>query len=248
MSRIIAISQARLSSTRLPRKILKKILNKTLLEIHLERLKKATLLDEICVATTLTPNDRSIEQIVEAQNVSLSYGSETDVLDRYYIAAKAMRADYIVRITSDCPLIDPLLIDKVIKAALDSDADYFSNILVEHFPDGQDIEVIKMASLEKAWKEGKLPHHREHVTTYIRENCTFNNGKSFSSENYECSGNYNSVRLTVDHIEDLNVIREIILNLGLDQTWEAYASYYLNAPNINNQNKDFVRNIALKKD
>ena len=244
--KIVGITQVRLKSSRLPEKILMEVANSTLLDIHLERLKKARLLDEICVATTKTPNNNSIENIVKRQKVSLSYGSEHDVLDRYYKAAIKMKADYIVRVTSDCPLIDPILIDKIVKSSLEKNVDYYSNILIEDFPDGQDIEVIKIDALEKAWKYGKLPHHREHVTTYIKENCTFNNGKLFTSGNHQCPENYNHVRLTVDYIEDYYVIKDLINDLGTNQTWEDYTSHYLKTPNIFSKNKGFTRNVSLK--
>ena len=167
---VIAISQARTGSTRFPNKILQKVNGESLLSIHIRRIKNSKKINFIIIATTNKKGDDVVEE--EANNLSVKCfrGSEEDVLDRFYQAAKPYNADYVVRLTSDCPLIDPNLIDKIIKIAIKSEVDYCSNTLVESYPDGQDIEVFSFSSLEKAWNESKLNSERDHVTPYMKKN------------------------------------------------------------------------------
>lgn len=172
----ILITQARVGSTRLPRKVLKEIEGQSLLKIHLNRLIKCKKVSEIIVATTINDEDSIIYDKAIEWGFSASRGSESDVLDRFYQAVKDKRADWIVRVTSDCPLIDPKLVDSVIDFVQKNDKDYGANILVEHFPDGQDIEVFKFSALKKAWENAKLQSEREHVTPYLRNNSDVKGG------------------------------------------------------------------------
>ena len=171
--KIILITQARTGSTRLPGKILKEIKGKSLLEIHLERLKKCKNVSEIIVATTTNIEDELIYNKSIELGVSSYRGSEFDVLDRFYKSIENKNPDWIVRVTSDCPLIDPKLVDDVITYAIKNNKDYVTNILIEHFPDGQDIEVFKYTALKKAWENAILNSEREHVTPYIKKNSDF---------------------------------------------------------------------------
>src|SRR5690242_17368237 len=139
--KVLAITQARTGSTRLPGKVLKEIAGKTLLEIHLERILHSKLIDKLVVATTLEKEDDEIVKVAERANVSHYRGSLENVLDRFYQAAKIYQPEWVVRLTSDCPLIDANLIDQVIVFAMNNDVDYCSNTLVPTFPDGIDIEV-----------------------------------------------------------------------------------------------------------
>src|SRR6056297_2089320 len=137
--KVIAVTQARIGSTRLPKKILKKVNGKSLLEIHLLRILNSKRIDKVKVATT---NEPEVEKIIEVANkVGVAYyqGDIQDVLDRFYQTLKNEKADYVVRLTSDCPLIDPVLIDKIIEFTLDNDLEYCSNTLEETYPDGQDV-------------------------------------------------------------------------------------------------------------
>ena len=136
--KIVIVTQARTGSTRLPNKILKTINNETLLEIHLKRLEKSKLTSEIIVATTDKKEDDLIELVAKKMNLHFFRGSEHDVLDRFYQATKNSKPDYVVRVTSDCPLIDPILIDAIIEQAILQDLDYYTNVLKEQYPDGQD--------------------------------------------------------------------------------------------------------------
>ena len=169
--KIICIVQARFNSTRFKGKVLKKLNNSlTVLEFLICRLKKSKFINEIVVASTRNSADKKIVNLCKKRNFLFFVGSERDVLDRYYQTNKRYSGDIIVRITSDCPLADPTLIDKFIKIFIKKKVDYLSNVLNRSFPDGVDIEIFKKKSLELAWKNATSSYDREHVTTYLRRN------------------------------------------------------------------------------
>ena len=230
MVNVIIITQARIGSTRLPSKVLKKIKGKSLLQVHLERLKKSQYGDNVIVATTFEDGVDKIIRIANSLNVDYYQGDTNDVLDRFYNAAKGKNPDYIVRVTSDCPLLDPILMDEIIQLAVDNNLDYTSNTLVEAYPDGQDVEVIKWSALEKSWIETTLKYDREHVTPYVRENSSFFGKVLFTSKNFESLVNYNGVRMTVDESKDFDAIKTLITNLGIDKNWKVYTDFILNNP------------------
>ncbi|CAM4200414.1 cytidylyltransferase domain-containing protein [Aquirufa beregesia] len=244
--KVIILTQARIGSTRFPSKVLKKIGEESLLSIHLKRLKRSENAAKIIVATTFEDDSDKIVDIAMHENVESIKGSTDDVLDRFYQAAKKENPDFVVRVTSDCPLIDHQLIDQVIEMTIQNDLDYGSNILVEEFPDGQDIEVIKWSALEKAWQEAKLPSEREHVTPYIRKNTDFNGGTLFKAKNFSANANYNQVRMTVDEPSDLETIAMLISKLGMDQSWKTYADYIVENPEVF-ENQKIVRNEGYSK-
>lgn len=250
--KVVVITQARTGSTRLPNKILKEIQGKSLLQIHIDRIKQAKLVDDIFIATTTNENDDQIEALAKQLKIKYYRGSQDDVLDRFYQTIKNVKPDFIVRLTSDCPLIDPILLDEVIKAAIDKKLDYYANIMEELYPDGQDIEVFTFKTLEKAWKESTLKSDREHVTPFIRNNSFYKKGTIFTSENHSLNTNYNHVRLTVDEQVDFEVIKKMVEALGLNKDWKTYADYYLNNKEIHSLNSTIVRNEgyikSLKKD
>src|SRR6266404_2569766 len=163
---IAAIIQARTDSTRLPRKILMPILGKPMLQHQIERLKHAKTIDMVVIATTDMAEDDTIENLAKQLGVSSFRGSEKDVLDRYYKAAKKNGADTIVRLTGDCPLHDGAVVDEVVTHFEKSDVDYSAQ--PKNYPEGLDTEVFIFDALERAWKEAQLPSEREHVTPYIR--------------------------------------------------------------------------------
>jgi len=245
--KVVVITQARLGSTRFPNKILKKIKGETLLGIHVNRIKKCKAVSAICIATTNKVQDSVISDLAKAFDVHCFKGSEDDVLDRYYCAAQKMNADLIVRLTADCPLIDPVLIDEIVKKAKQELVDYYTNTLIENFPDGQDVEVFTFAALKEAWINAKLLSDREHVTSYIRNNSSFNGGSIFTSDNYYCDKNYNSVRLTVDEEVDFKVIEHIINDIGVNENWKTYAEYYLSKKKISLLNNNITRNEGYQK-
>jgi spore coat polysaccharide biosynthesis protein SpsF (cytidylyltransferase family) len=244
--KVIILTQARIGSTRFPQKVLKKIGEESLLSIHLKRLKKSENASKIVVATTFENESDKIVEIAMLENVEAVKGSTDDVLDRFYQAAKNEKPDFVVRVTSDCPLIDHRLIDQVIEMTVQNNLDYGSNILVEEFPDGQDIEVIKWSALEKAWLEAKLPSEREHVTPYIRKNTDFNGGTLFKAMNFPANANYNQVRMTVDEPSDLDTIDLLITNLGTDKSWKVYADYIVENPEVF-ENQKIIRNEGYIK-
>jgi spore coat polysaccharide biosynthesis protein SpsF (cytidylyltransferase family) len=244
---VIVITQARSGSTRLPNKVLKKIQGKTLLQIHIDRIKQAKEVDDIYIATTTQKADDMIAELAESLNIKYSRGSENDVLDRFYQTVKNIKPTFVVRLTSDCPLIDPMLLDEVIQHAKHQNVDYYANIFEERFPDGQDIEVFKFSALERAWKETSLKSDREHVTPYIRNNSSYKGGLLFKSNNHGLEQNYNNARLTVDEPQDFEVIKKIIQTLGFDKDWKTYADYYLNNRKIKALNSSVIRNEGYQK-
>ena len=242
----VLITQARYGATRLPGKVLKEINGKSLLKIHLERLKKCDKISEIVVATTTKKEDDIIFKKSIEWGFLSSRGSELDVLDRYYNTAKDRNADWIVRVTSDCPLIDADLVDKVISFTQENGLDYGANILIENYPDGQDVEVFKFSALETAWKNAVLFSDREHVTPYIRNNSDFKGGSIFNALNFPCDSSYSKIRMTVDEARDFDLIKILIDNLGTDKSWLEYTNYIIKH-NLNKINDSIIRNEGLLK-
>lgn len=242
----IVITQARIGSTRLPGKVLKEINGKSLLQIHLERLKQCKAISEIIVATTNEPADQILFDKVIEWGFSVTKGSESDVLDRFYQSVKDKNPDWIVRVTSDCPLLDSKMVDAVIACAQLNDVDYCSNGLIENFPDGQDVEVFKFSVLELAWKEAKLKSEREHVTPYIRVNSNFNGGDLFSAVNFPCAYDFSEIRMTVDEPKDFDLITKLITELGTEQSWLDYTKYIIDNK-LGSINGNIIRNEGLLK-
>ena len=166
--KVVAIIQARMGSTRLPGKVLKKIVGIPAIEILLTRLSHSELINEICIATSHNIENDQLCDAIEQLGYRVIRGSETNVLQRYWVAAEATSADIIVRITGDCPVVDPKLVDKVIELYLRADVDYASNIDPPTFPDGLDVEVFGRSSLEVAKLSAKSDFDIEHVTPFIR--------------------------------------------------------------------------------
>jgi spore coat polysaccharide biosynthesis protein SpsF (cytidylyltransferase family) len=242
----LLITQARFSSTRLPGKVLKKIDGKFLLQIHLERIRQAKKVSDILVATTTNPEDYFIFEKSIEWGFKSYRGSENDVLDRFYQAAKPFSPNWIVRVTSDCPLLDPALIDHVIEFVQKKEVDYGSNIIIEHFPDGQDIEVFTFAALEKAWKNATKNSEREHVTPYIKNNSSELGGSIFTSVNYPCNADFSKIRMTVDEERDFKLIEKLINDLGMYKSWTEYTEYMINNGLIS-LNQDINRNDGYLK-
>ena len=227
---IIALTQARVGSSRLPSKVLKPVGNETILSLHLNRLRQANLIDQIVVATTHEEDVERIIAIAEESGTAYFQGDTHNVLNRFYQAAKLHKADYVVRLTSDCPLIDPKLIDQVITFTIDRKLDYGSNMLIEHYPDGQDIEVFTFKALEKAHQLAQLDSEKEHVTPYIVKRSTFKGGNQFIAENFPSSIDYSGVRMTVDEPQDYLTIKTLVKELGADAGWNEYTQHILNYP------------------
>ena len=209
---IAAIVQARMGSTRLPGKVLMNLAGKPVLWHIITRLQKVAHLDSIWVATTTENEDDRIEEACRMWNIPVYRGSRDDVLSRYYECAKCIgmqrgKEDYIVRITADCPLIDPTIVDILIEKAVHGHYDYISNIDPPTFPDGLDAEVIKFDAMETSIKKAQLKSEREHVTPYIRKN------KTFLKFNYSHKPDLSNIRLTLDTYKDYKMITAIYESL-----------------------------------
>lgn len=202
------IVQARMGSTRLPQKVLMDISGRPMILRILERLKNVRIAHKIIIAIPKTKDNKKLEILLKKNGFVVFKGSEKDVLSRYYMAAKNYGIDVVVRITSDCPLVDPEIIDSVIKKHLWSGADYTTNTLEMTFPRGLDTEVFNFDALERAYKEAKKNYQREHVTSYIREH-----PEKFRSVNIRNNKDISSMRWTVDEANDLKFVREIFKGL-----------------------------------
>lgn len=202
--KIVAIIQARTGASRLPGKVLMDIGGKKTIELVWERVCKSQKVDEIWLATTVNPVDDELYYFVVDKKIKCYRGSEDDVLDRYYQTALLANPDVVVRITGDCPLIDPSLIDEAVRAFLAGDYDYVSNTHPPTFPDGLDVEVFSFSVLKKTWVEAVLKSEREHVTSYI-----WKHPEKFKLKNIENKKNYSQERWTLDTKEDLEFIRRV---------------------------------------
>ncbi len=239
---IVAIIQARLGSSRLPGKVLKEIQGKPMLWHVVERTKKAKTVNQVVVATTTDPGDESISSFCKAQGYPVYCGSVQDVLDRYYQAAKEYLADIVVRITSDCPLVDPGLIDTTVNALLEHDVDFTANRLpppfTRTFPIGLDVEVCTFSALEKAWHEASSQHEREHVMPYLYEK----QGR-FKVWQVNNPVDYGKLRWTVDTPADLEVIRKVFAHFSgrIDFNWQDVLALNENSPEIFKTNVGVVQ-------
>jgi len=211
---IVAIIQARMGSTRLPGKVMKTILDKHVILWDIDRVSLSKLIDEIVVAIPFGKQDDVIADTIEEYNnkILISRGSEDDVLDRYYNAAVQTNADVVVRITSDCPLIDPVVVDHVIEQFLNNDCDYCSNSLQRTYPRGLDTEVFSFDALSKAWNESKKDYEREHVTPYIIEN-----PDKFKLLNVSNTIDLSHLRWTLDTKEDFEFIDAVYQRIYLEK-------------------------------
>lgn len=208
MTKIVCIIQARTDSTRLPQKALYDIVGKPLIIHVFDRIKYSTLIDTFVLATTTRPVDTQLVELVQKQGIPVFHGDCDDVLDRYYKTACHFNAENIVRITGDCPLIDPQIADLIIKVFLNNNYDYVTNTLHRTYPDGLDVEIFSFNALEKAWKKATLPSEREHVTPFIR-----NNPDQFTLYDVKNPIDYSTYRWTVDRQEDLLFVQEIYKRL-----------------------------------
>lgn len=242
------IIQARIGSTRLPDKVIQKIDNvNTVLDYVLNQVKASKKIEKIIVATTTLPEDDIICEYLDLQKIEFFRGSSEDVLDRYYQCAKEFSLENIVRITADNPLIDPNVIDMIINKYKNNKCDYASNVIHRTFPYGTEVEVFSFKSLGKAWKNAKKPSEREHVTPFIRDP---QNG--FILINIQYQEDLSHLRYTVDRIEDLKLVKEIIKNISTRPVLiQDVIKLYKKRPEIFEINKDIKHDghlSSLKKD
>ena len=200
----VAIVQARMGSSRLPGKVMRSVGGRPMIDLILARLSLARSVDRIVLATSTGVENDPLAAHVRGLDFAVCRGSEDDVLDRYYQAARAHAADVVVRITGDCPFVDPELVDEIVADFHDSGFDYASNVAPPTYPDGLDVEVFSFAALERAWREAADKHDREHVTPYLR------GSDRFRTSNFALSEDYSTERWTVDEAPDLAVVEAIV--------------------------------------
>lgn len=236
--RVVAIVQARMGSTRLPNKVMKSIGGIPMIELLLTRLTRSKEINQIVLATSV--DERNIPLVAHAQKLGYAceQGSENDVLDRYVKVAKKYQADIVVRITGDCPLVDPDLVDECITRFKIADVDYFSNIDPPTFPDGLDIEICTLKSLKKAYQETNHPFDREHVTPYLRKS-----GK-FKVSSMQHSQDLSALRWTVDEHADFEVIENVFHHFHPrdDFNWTEVLSLQIAQPELFSLNQHLIRN------
>jgi glutamate-1-semialdehyde aminotransferase/spore coat polysaccharide biosynthesis protein SpsF (cytidylyltransferase family) len=235
--RIVAVVQARMSSTRLPGKVLAEIEGRPLLAILLTRLSFAKHLDEIIVATSNLESDDAISDLVTSMGIQVYRGSIDDVRSRFIGAASKTKADCIVRITGDCPLTDPKIVDTAIEKFKLTNSDYVSNVNPPTFPDGLDVEVFSVSALRQAVSYSKSKEDIEHVTPFLRS-------RSFPQDNLALEKNLSGIRWTVDTAADMNVVRNIFSYFApkLDFTWTEVLDLYKHRPELFEENSLISRN------
>lgn len=209
MSRVVALIQARMSSSRFPGKVLAELGGRPMIAFMVARARRARLLDEVAVVTSVDPSDDPLAHAMVAADIPVFRGSLHDVLDRYAEAAEATRADVVVRLTGDCPLIDPMIVDRVVALRAETGADYCSNVVPPTYADGFDVECFTRATLDRAWREAAQPAEREHVTLWMRSS-----EAGITRANLAALVDSSHLRLTVDYPDDLAVVRQIVERTG----------------------------------
>jgi glutamate-1-semialdehyde 2,1-aminomutase len=220
---------------------MKKINGVPMIGLLLNRLSMVSYLDQIMLATPSSPNSLPLDNYVTKLGYEVFKGSEDDVLDRYYQAAKQKEPDAIIRITGDCPLIDPELVSDIINCFIEQDIDYLSNTLVPTYPDGLDTEIFTFKSLEKAAKLAKKPSEREHVTPFIYESGLF------KTENYNCDEDHSNKRWTVDEAVDFEVISSVYdyFSPNIEFNWRDVLSLQEKKPELFKINQHLIRNEGI---
>lgn len=241
MARVIGITQARIGSTRLPGKVLLRATDgKTLLDIHLERALKSKNVAEWIVATTHEEGVEALIAVAAKFPVTIYQGSTDDVLDRFYHAQENIPSDYIVRITSDCPLIDPEIIDRTVDYCVKNQLSYYTNAINGPFPDGADVEVFSTALLREAWKNTTENSDREHVTPWIRR-------QTSPVAWHDHDKNYSHLRLTVDETADYELVLHLIQTLGTTCSIPEYCHYLETSNDWRTHNSHLFRNAGYMK-
>ena len=237
------IIQARMGSSRLPGKaLMKSDSGKPLLYYVTNQLRYCSKVKNLVIATTTNQEDDEIEKFANNNSINVFRGKEKDVLDRYFQCAKKHSFSTIVRITADCPLIDPQIVDKVIEQFFSENYDFATNTLTRTFPIGTDVEVFSFSALNKAWENAPLPSQREHVTPY------FHNKENFKIINVENDKNISNLRLTVDRIEDFELIKQILNNISINPIHlEDVLELFSRKPELIEINKHINHNEGFNK-
>ena len=238
--KVVAIVQARVGSTRLSNKVMKPIVGKAMIELLLARLSRSQEIDEIVVATSEDARNLPLVELVRKLSYRCVQGSENDVLDRFVKAGREAGAEIAVRLTGDCPLLDPVLVDACIRRFRDSGVDYLSNAAPPSFPDGLDTEVFRFAALEQAARETQKPFDREHVTPYLRDSGLFSNGC------LQGERDLSALRWTVDEPADFTVVSEVFRHFAPDIhfSWQQVLQLQQSQPQLFAANQQINRNAG----
>ena len=210
--KVTAIIQARMTSSRLPGKILMEVLGKPLLQLMIERVQQAKCINSVVLATTTNKEDDPTEELGKSMGVEVFRGSEEDVLDRFYRAADKFGGEHIMRLTGDCPLIDPDFLDELTDFYFDGGYDYAANCVEPTLPDGLDAEIISMKALREVHEKAVRPPHKEHVTLYVRDNAD-----QFKIGSWKHTEDYSSMRWTVDNREDFELVKAILEGISQEK-------------------------------
>ena len=242
----LAMIQARCGSTRLPNKVLKDLCGKPALQRMIERVQLSKKVDEVIVVTSIERNNLPILNLCSDLGVRVGIGSESDVLDRFYQTAKLLRPEYVIRLTADCPCFDAELLDLAI-TEMKEDSDYMG-MISESFADGLDLEIIRFAALEKAWREANHSFEREHVTQYIVRHPEMFKLQDFNSP----IGYFGNNRWTVDEAEDFLVVQKIYehfinSDVGERFNYKQILKFLNENPDIKEINSMYARNEGLQK-
>jgi spore coat polysaccharide biosynthesis protein SpsF (cytidylyltransferase family) len=244
MKKASVIIQARMGASRLPDKVLMALAGRPVLEHVILRCQHAQLVDRVIVATTVAPKDLAVVNFVSGMGVNVFCGSENDVLDRYYQAARKFDLKNIVRITADCPMIDPDIIDRVIREYFAAGVDYATNTLMPTYPDGEDVEIFSFKALQRAWQEANMLSEREHVTPYIVKN------EVFKKINLALDVDLSPQRWTLDEPRDYQKLSAVF-----DALYQKDPLFHMNDvlkflsghPQIDELNRDIGRNEGYQK-
>jgi spore coat polysaccharide biosynthesis protein SpsF len=236
-----------MASTRLPNKVMADLAGRPMLAHVVSRVRRARFLSDVAVATTLSSQDDVIATFCSDECIPCFRGSEEDVLDRYYEAARAFAVDVVVRITADCPLHDPRVIDAVVSEFDPATADYVSNTIERTYPDGLDTEVLSFATLTRAWREARWTSEREHVTTYVCKH-----PELFRIKQVRQPRDLSALRWTVDEPRDLAFAREIVRRLPEGFGMEEVETLLAGNPTLRSINADIAFNeghqISIRRD
>lgn len=233
--RTVAVIQARLTSTRLPAKVLKPLGSKEVLRHVVDRLAHCRVIDEVVIATTTDSADDSLVAFCQHHGLTYFRGDRNDVLSRFYHCATKYDAAAVVRVTSDNPLVDPTVVDRTIALFREKSADYAANNLRKCFPHGLDVEVIGFSALAQSYQRADKAPEREHVTQYVRHR-----PETYRLEHLDAGGDWQDIRLTLDHDDDYQLIALVMRLLGEQADFQAIIDLFSEFPALRRLN-DFAR-------
>ena len=242
---ILAVLQARLSSSRLPGKVMMPLHGEPMLMRQIERVRRARRIDRLVLATSVSAADDPLAALCRERNVECFRGELEDVLDRVYQTAAPANPRHVVRLTADCPLADPALIDAVIDFCVQGDFDYASNALEPSFPDGLDVEVMTFAALREAWQHARLPSQREHVTPYL-----YQDPERFRIGSFRGDRDLSALRWTVDESPDFELVSRIydaLYPANPAFSTEDVLRFLDTQPQLLNLNRRITRNEGYEK-